>query len=83
LALYARRDLKVVREIPYKANSAVFCLNTPATVHAARPRTGATRPRRHVGLTVEVSPPLFAEGKGRHLFKDKDAWARHCLDGGV
>jgi hypothetical protein len=54
-------DIEVVTSVPYQANTAVFFLNSPVSVHGVSPRDGTEIPRRLVNLIA-----------GMYAFKEKE-----------
>jgi len=53
------KDVLVVNEIPYKANTFVFFLNTIHSIHGVTPRSKTTHQRQFINLVAEFKEPLF------------------------
>ena len=57
--LLPREATRLVRTIPYQANTLVMFLNTPQSLHGVTPRSATSCPRYFINLLGEMPAPLF------------------------
>ena len=57
--LLPREATRLVRTIPYQANTLVMFLNTPQSLHGVTPRSATSCPRYFINLLGEMPTPLF------------------------
>ena len=57
--LLPREATRLVRTIPYQANTLVMFLNTPQSLHGVTPRSATSCPRYFINLVGEMPHPLF------------------------
>ena len=68
--------VELIKTVPYRANTLVFYLNTPRSIHAVTPRQKTNHVRRYVNFFGDVPFHLYPRVLFKKRKKRKNMWER-------